>query len=228
MEKDAFYVLGETRQAIVESLRSALEDQMPEMMFSYGLQERNGHGQFRWNFVITALRDKCKHLGWTNIFGVCKRGAWKTPVLFHTGSRYLITFMTETTFATVQRRKDKGKHYLCGGASFNQNVEPQYEQLELDLPPVACDSGMWIAQSREQLAQAVHTSVGEIQGHILVLFDVHGDKLLSVRAVRLTPDLAISTEEENWSGYILLPFVSDYKVELPANDDEDEDLVELL
>lgn len=61
-----------------------------------------------------------------------------------------------------------------------------------------------------------------------MLFDVHGDKLLSVRAVRLTPDLAISTEEENWSGYILLPFVSDYKVELPANDDEDEDLVELL
>lgn len=134
------------------------------------------------------MREKCQYLGQVD-FNVCPRGAWKTPVLFHSASRNLITFMTEDTFKTVQRRKDKGKHYLCGGTSFNVGVEAQYEQLELELPGVLPDMEKWVAKSREQLANAVYADVGEIEGHILVLFDAHVDKLLTVRAVRLTPSL---------------------------------------
>lgn len=214
--------------AIVNGLQSALEHVMPEIMADNNLIERNGYGQFRWNVIIAQLRDKCRHLGWLEL-GICSRGAWKTPVLFHPASRNIITLMTEDTFKSVQRRKDKGKHYLCGSASFNQNIEPQYEQLQLDLPGVSKDAEKWIASSQEQLANAVHADVGDINGHILVLFDVHADKLLSVRAVRLTHNLEISVEEENWSRYIGMPYETNQTIyPQHALEDEEEDLVELI
>lgn len=213
---------------IVEALRQALENVMPDIMIDYNLQERNGYGQFRWNAIIVQLREKCQHLGWLDL-GICKRGAWKTPVLFHSASRNLFTLMTEGTFVEVQRRKEKGKHYLCGGASYNHNLQPQMEQMQMDLPPVERTAEKWVAESREQLASAVHLDVGEINGHILVLFDVHDDKLLSVRAVRVTSDLAISTEEEDWSKYIRMPYEATQTVVPQQNDDDEgESLVELL
>lgn len=213
---------------IVEALRQALENVMPDIMIDNNLQERNGYGQFRWNAIIAQLREKCQHLGWLDL-GICKRGAWKTPVLFHPASRNLFTLMTEGTFVEVQRRKEKGKHYLCGGASYNHNLQPQMEQMQMDLPPVERTAEKWVAESREQLAAAVHLDVGEINGHILVLFDVHDDKLLSVRAVRVTSDLAISTEEEDWSKYIRMPYEATQTVVPQQNDDDEgESLVELL
>lgn len=221
--------LSEIAQAIVDGLRVALEDVMPEIMSDNGLFTHNGAGQFRWNPIITQLRGVCQHLGWVE-FGVCHRGAWKTPLLFDPKSRYIFTFMTENTFKGLQRRKSKGKHYLCGGASFNQGVEPQFEQLEMELPPVIGDEQEWVTQSREQLAQAVCADMGEIQGHILVLFDVRSDRLLTVRAVRLTPTLEISTEEESWSQYIGQSFATGRTAEpqIIDDDEDDEDLVQLL
>lgn len=214
--------------AIVDAVRLAVEDIMPEIMADHSLQERNGYGQFRWNVIIAQLREKCQHLGWLEL-GICPRGGWKTPVLFHPTSRNIITLMREDTFCRVQRRMDKGTHYLCGGSSFNQNVEAQHEQLELCLPGISPENEQWVARSREELAHAVCADVGEVEGHILILFDVHGDKLLTVRAVRLTPDLAISTEEEDWSKYIRLPYSATKAVEPQCNAEEDEDLlVELL
>ncbi|MCI8335411.1 MAG: hypothetical protein HFH25_12650 [Lachnospiraceae bacterium] len=226
--KNFSFNLDSVDHAVVDALRLALEVIMPGIMYDNNLTERNGVGQFRWNPIITQLRAKCQHLGWID-FNVCRRGAWKTPVLFHAVSRNLITFMTENTFKTVQRRKDKGKHYLCGGASFNQNVKAQYEQLELELPGVLSDMEKWVAKSREELANAICASVGEIEGHILVLFDAHLDKLLTVRAVRLTPSLEISTEEEDWTQYITMPYATNQEIEPQQNNEVDEEeLVELL
>lgn len=225
---DFSFNLSELDHAIVAGLRLALEDVMPEIMSDNNLIERNGYGQFRWNVIIAQLRDKCQHLGWLDL-NVCPRGAWKLPVLFHLMSRYILTLMTEDTFRTVQKRKDKGKHYLCGAANFNQNLEPQYEQLKLDLPDVSADTTKWVVQSQEQLAKAIHADIGEIAGHILVLFDVHSDRLLTVRAVRLTQSLEISTEEEDWSRYINIPYGTDHEIEPQRNNEDDgEELVELL
>lgn len=212
---------------IVEATRQALENTMPEIMNDYGFQERNGYGQFRWNAILAQLRDKCQHLGWLE-FGVCKRGAWRTPVLFFPAARYLITFMTEETLSTVQHRKDKGKHYLCGGASYNAGLVPKMEQIKMNLPPVNTDSEKWVAKSREQLASAIKHDISEICGHILIVFDVKNDTLLSVRAVRLTPELAISTEEENWSMYIRMPFDATEVITPEHTEEDTEELVELL
>lgn len=230
-EKIFSFNLPEIAQALVGGLQVALEEVMPEIMSDNNLFTHNGAGQFRWNPIITQLKDVCEHLGWAELgFGVCHRGAWKTPVLFNPKSRYIFTFMTESTFKGLQWRKNKGKHYLCGGAFFNQDVVPQFEQLELDLPPVTVDAQEWVAQSSEQLAQAVRVNVGEIQGHILVLFDVHSDKLLTVRAIRLTPALEISMEEEDWSRYIRQSFAASQMAEpqMIDGDEDDEDLVQLL
>lgn len=215
-------------RAIADALRLALEVVMPGIMDDNNLTERNGYGQFRWNPIIAQLREKCQHLGWID-FNVCRRGAWKTPVLFHVASKDLITFMTEGTLKTVQRRKDKGNHYLCGGASFNQNVKAKYEQMELKMPGVLPDMEKWVAKSREELADAVSTSVEEIEGHILVLFDANVDRLLTVRAVRLTPPLEISTEEEDWTKFIRMPYSANKEIEPQKNNESDEEeLLELL
>lgn len=226
-EKMFSFGFPEIAHAIVNGLQMALENVMPDIMSDYNLPTRNGYGQFRWNPIITQVQDKCQHLGWVET-GICTRGAWKLPVLFHLKSGYIFTLMTEDTFRDVQRRKDKGKHYLSGASSLNLNVKPQYEQLELNLPGVAANAQKWVAKSREQLAQAIRTDVGEIQGHILVLFDDDSDKLLTVRAVRLTPSLEISTEEENWSQFIGKPFSANQRVEPQQTIDDEEDLVVLL
>lgn len=215
-------------RAIVEALRLSTEDIMPEIMSDHNLNERNAYAQFRWNVIIAQLRDKCQHLGWLDM-GTLPRRGWKTPVLFHPASRNVITLMTEGTFSDVRRRTSKGTHYLCGGASFNQDVVAQYEQLELALPDVLSDEGIWVAKSREDFAHAIQVDVGEIFGHILVLFDIRADRLLSVRAVRLTPKLEISTEEEDWSQYIKMPYAPDQIVEPQlSSEDDDEELVALL
>lgn len=215
-------------RAIVDALQVALEQVMPDIMHDNNLLERNGYGQFRWNPIIAQLRDKCQHIGWLEM-DICQRGAWKAPVLFHHSSGNIFTLMTEETFKTIQHRKDKGKHYLCGAAHFNGELEAQYEQLELSLPGVHSDLAECVYRSQEQLARAVHAEVSEIRGHILVLFDSYDDRLLSVRAVRLTHSLEISTEEERWSHFIDMPYATDTAVIPIQNDMEvEEDLVELL
>lgn len=214
--------------AIVEALRVALEDVMPDIMSDHNLVERNGYGQFRWNPIIAQLRETCHLIGWID-FGICSRGAWKTPVLFHPTTSFLFTFMTEDTFSRVQRRRDKGTHYLCGAASFNQELEPKYEQLEIDIPTVDSDFEPWIAKSQAQLAAAVQAEVGDVSGHILVLFRAETDRLSSVRAVRLTHNLEVSTQEEDWSKYIRMPFCGNKKITMQSSVAEDEeDLVALL
>lgn len=216
------------KQGIVNALQLSTENIMPEIMVDNNLLERNGYGQFRWNVIISQLRGMCYHLGWIEL-SICPRGGWKTPVLYHPKTGLIITLMTEDTFKTVQKRTDKGKHYLCGGASFNQGLEPQYEQIELELPGVPVDLDPWVVQSREQLARAVKASAEEIKGHVLVLFDTYADKLLSVRAVRLTPSLEISTAEEDWSELIGKGFDAYGIVEPLQNaEDEYEELVELI
>lgn len=218
--------LSEISHAIVESLRSPLEDKIPDMMQDYGLTERLGHGQYRWNFIITQLKDTCSHLGWIVDNGLCRRGSWKVPVLFYGKARILITFMTESTFSQVRKRRDKEKHYLCGAAAFNHNVKVQYEQFELQLPGIlpTVKNGCHIPGATYA---AVRKDVGDIAEHVLILFDTHFDRLLSVRAVRLTPSLDISFEE-NWTDFIHDPYDAEQVVTPQPNDiDENELLVSL-
>lgn len=226
--KDFTFKLEGINCLIVDALCVAIEDIMPDIMSEHNLLEQNGYGQFRWNVIIAQLRGQCKYLGDLD-FNTCRRGAWKTPVLFHPASRNLITFMTENTFKTVQHRKDKAKHYLCGGASFNQGIKAHYEQMALEIPCISMDEQKWVAKSREELAAAVHKDVGEISGHILVLFSIYADTLLSVRAVRLTPNLEISSEEEDWSLYIHRTYDTGRNIEPQQNNESyEEEFVELL
>ena len=109
--KHACLGLAEIDRTIVEALRYALEELFPEMMQTYHITERNGYGQYKWNFIIAQLKAVCSHLGWIDN-GLCQRAAWKLPVLFYEKTRVLITFMTEDTFVKIQKRSDKGKHYL--------------------------------------------------------------------------------------------------------------------
>ncbi len=213
---------------IVEAIRKSIENIMPDIMDDFNLMERNGYKHFRWNPIIASLREFCNHLGWIEM-GTCRRGGWVLPVCFHPTSHYLITLMTEETFKRAQKKKDKGTYYLCAAAGFNKNVQPKYEQLSLGLPPIDEEDREWIAHSQEQLAACVNASVGEINGHILVIFQEVGDKVISVRAVRLTEKLELSTEEEDWSHLIREAYSATVEVIPPQNDDnaEDEPLVEL-
>lgn len=220
--------LGGLERVITQAVQSAVEVTMPSIMEDHGLEERNGYGQFKWNPIIAHLRSECNHLGWTD-FGVCNRRGWKLPVLFHPQSKMLITLMTEPTLQDLQRRKNKGTHYLCAASAYNPNVKAKYEQTMLDLPPVDVDMS-WIEKSQEQLTSCVDVNPGEVEGHILVVIDCKGDKVESVRALCLTPKLEESTEEENWSEYLTLPFAETQDTVLPQqlDDDDEDDLVDFV
>ncbi len=66
---------------IVEALRQALENVMPDIMIDNNLQERNGYGQFRWNAIIAQLREKCQHLGWLDL-EFASEGRGRLPFCF--------------------------------------------------------------------------------------------------------------------------------------------------
>ena len=205
---------------IVDSLKEALEHEMVDIVDEFGYGTRLGYGQFRWNPIIKHLSLMCDHLGWVE-FSKLRRGAWRAPVLFCPAKHVLLTLMTESTFKDLQRKKNNKGHYLYGCASFNSDIEA--EQTCIDLPDETNSSEKWIVQTREQLARAVQADVGDIAGHILVLFDVVNDVVVKVRAVRLTPELEISQEEEDWSPYIKAPYDANRHVEPQQNDDEDEE-----
>lgn len=226
---DFSFNLDGLEHAIVAAVQSAIEIIMPNILLDNNFQTRNGYGQFRWNAIITRLHETCDQLGWVD-FNTCSRGAWKTPVLFHPASGYLVTFMTEETFKTTQHRRDKGRHYLCGVASLNSNVTAEEDQLKLELPGVSTSTNTWVAKSREDFINSVNATDNDVKGHILVLFEAHADKLLKIRAVRITPTLEISTEAEDWTRYIGIPYNTHQKIEPQNNhiDDEDERFVELI
>lgn len=215
--------------AIVAALEEALEHDMPDIMADFELTDRLGYGQFRWNPIISRLQKVCNHLGYME-FGRNKRGAWTVPILFNPLSGMLFTLMTEKRLKEVQRDKRKGLHYLCGASSFNEGMLPIEEQLELELPEIAPDLTGWIAKTRTQLVDPVKASVGDIKGHTLIVFDVQGDKLISVRAVRLTVNLEEAIISENWSHFIRKPYAATDVVEPQINhdDDDDEMLVDLI
>lgn len=77
--KHACLGLAEIDRTIVEALRYALEELFPEMMQTYHITERNGYGQYKWNFIIAQLKAVCSHLGWIDN-GLCQRAAWKLPL----------------------------------------------------------------------------------------------------------------------------------------------------
>ena len=229
MDKAFSFNLNLVDKWIVKTLKEAIEISMPEIMADNDLDYKNGYGQFRWNVIIKHLNAMCRCIGWVEC-GVCDRASWKLPVLYHDASKYIITLMTESRFKDIQRQKGKARHYLCGAASFNNNIQAKYEQLCLDIPKIGSDNGDYIIRSRKDLVKAVGKDESFILGHILVLFDVFNDKLLKVRAVRVTKDLEISTEEEDWSRFIS-DDVAENKVVEPQyveSNDEEDTLVELL
>lgn len=215
--------------ALVAALEEALEHDMPDIMSDFELTDRLGYGQFRWNPIISRLQKTCNHLGYME-FGRSKRGAWTVPVLYNPLSGMLFTLMTEKRLKDIQRDKKKGLHYLCGASSFNEGLQPIEEQLELELPEIAPDVTGWIVKTRAQLVEAVRATVGDIKGHTLIVFDVQADKLISVRAVRLTVNLEETVVSEDWSSFIRRPYAATDVVEPQSNrnDDDDEMLVDLI
>ena len=133
-QNKGIFMLDGLEQIITRAIQTALEVVMPSIMEDYNLEQRNGYGQFRWNAIISLLQKECIHVGWID-FGLCKRGGWVVPVLFHPKTSRLITLMTEERLSDMQRKRDKGKHYLCGASVFNQGLIPQEEQIMMDLPP---------------------------------------------------------------------------------------------
>lgn len=223
---NTIFKIGNLNLAIVKSLQTSIA-RMSEICTDNDFKTRNGYGAFRWNPIITQLEKNCQHIGW--LTGTCRRGSWNAPVLYESSSNYLITLMTEARLKDVQRKASNGTHYLCGAASFNTNIKNEYEQMTLDLYDASNDLQEKINHSRDQLAESVGVNVDNIKGHILVLFDISFDKLISVRAVRLTPDLHFSSEEEIWTSLI----GKDYCAEQPIEPQtikyiEEEQLVELI
>lgn len=107
-----------------------------------------------------------------------------------------LTLRTEDTFKGIQRRKDKGKHYLCGAAYFNEELDAQYEQLKLVLPGVSADLEECVYRSQEQLAQSIHAEVGEIKDISWFCSILIVDRLLGVRAVVLHIHLKSPTRKK--------------------------------
>ena len=191
MEDDA-------RHAIANGIFSAVTSDMPELIQEHNLPTVNGGSLFRWNFVN---RNVSANLGGRFQTSYVKRGPWKFLILFEQDSGMTFSIMTERNLGRLQRRLPDGIHYLESLVAPNSGYDVVEGQMSLDLGKEPRDQSA-IEKLREEL---LNEFAGVIKNHILILFEYDFHRVLSARAVLLTPELGVAYTED-WSPFLNKPY----------------------
>ena len=211
MEDDA-------RHAIANGIFSAVTSDMPELVQEHNLPTTNGGSQFRWNFIN---RNVSTNLGGRFQISYVKRGPWKFLILFEQDTGITFSVMTERNLSRLQRRLPDGIHYLESLVAPNVGYDIVEGQMSFDLGKEPRDQTA-IEKLRKELLSGF---AGVIKNHILILFEYDYTRVLSARAVLLTPELGVSYTED-WSHFLNKPY--EIKKSSLAESMKDEDLEPLV
>ena len=210
----------DARHAIANGIFSAVTNDIPELIQEHNLPTANGSGLFRWNYIN---RNISQNLGGRFQSSYVKRGPWKFLILFEEQTGITFSVMTEKNLGRLQQRLPNGIHYLESLVVPNAGYDVMEGQLSLDVGKEPRDQTA-IEKLREELLSEF---VGIIKNHILILFEYEYSRVLSARAVLLTPELGVAYTED-WSQFLKKPYIiGKMSVTEDLKDDDAEPLVHL-
>lgn len=189
----------DARHAIANGIFSAVTNDMPELIQEHNLPTNNGGSLFRWNFIN---RNISENLGGRFQTSYVKRGPWKLLILFEQNTGITFSIMTERNLSRLQRRLPNGIHYLESLIVPNVGYEVVEGQISFDIGSVQRDPSA-VEKLRDEL---LRDFAGVIKNHILILFEYDYSRVLSARAILLTPELGIAYSED-WSRFLNKPYL---------------------
>lgn len=193
---------------------------MPELIQEHNLPTANGGSLFRWNFIN---RNISQNLGGRFQTSYVKRGPWKFLILFEDQTGITFSIMTERNLGRLQRRLPSGIHYLESLVVPNAGYDIVEGQLSLDFGKESRDQTA-IEKLRDELLSEF---AGVIKNHILILFEYDYSRVLSARAVLLTPELGVAYTED-WSHFLNKPYIiGKASIAESLKDEDSEPLVQL-
>lgn len=210
----------DAKHAFANGIFNAVTNDMPELIQEQELPTTVGGGLFRWNFIN---RNVSRNLDGTFQATYAKRGAWRALLLYESSVKFTFSIMTENNLGKLQHHLPTNLHYLEALVSQNIGYQPIEGQMRLEECDRERDPSM-VAQLRDQL---LCDFAGIVENHIVILFDYDYSRVLSARAVLLTPKLEVAFSED-WSKYLNKPyFHKDTILAVLTENDDEESLVSI-
>lgn len=215
-------ISDDVRHAIANGIFSAITNDIPEVIQENNLPTSYGAGQFRWNFIN---RNVINHLDGCFQISIVKRGAYPCLIIYDATTDFTFSIMSERNLARLQKRLPAGIHYLEALVSKNTGYDIIEGQVRLDFPETIVRDHTYIDSLRNQL---LNDFTGIVKNHILITFEYSYSRVISARAILLTPEFGIAFSED-WSHFLDTPYIIGKAsiLEELNKDDENEPLVHL-
>jgi len=189
----------DTKHAITNGIFMAITHDIPDLILDHQLPTNNGIGQFRWNYIHKRVSE---NLGGRFQHKYASRGPWKLLLLYEQELGFTFSIMAEKNLSRLQERSSKGIHYLEPLISKNTGYDVIKGQMRL----AGCEHQRNPSDVEKLRDALLSDFAGIIKNHILILFDYSFNKVVSARAILLTPHFDIAFDED-WSSYLKTPYV---------------------
>ena len=189
----------DAKHAIVNGIFTAITHDIPEIIQEYNLPTNNGIGLFRWNFIHKRVEE---NLAGRFQVSYAPRGPWKLLFLFEKELGFTFSIMAEKNLSRLQDHLPRGIHYLEALTSKNTG----YKVLEGQMRLPGCEIKRDASAVENLRDKWLIDFAGIIKNHILILFDYSFNKVVSAKAVLLTPNLEIAYSED-WSNFLKTPYI---------------------
>ena len=188
----------DAKHAIVNGIFTAVTHDIPDIIQDYNLPTNNGVGLFRWNLIHKRVEE---NLAGRYQLSYAPRGPWKLLFLFEQELGFTFSIMAEKNLSRLQDHLPEGIHYLEALISKNTG----YKVIEGQMRLPGCDIKRDASAVEKLRDKLLNDFAGIISNHILILFDYNFNKVISARAVLLTPNLEIAYSED-WSIFLKTPY----------------------
>lgn len=192
-------ISNDSKHAITNGIFTAVTHDIPDLIQDHQLPTNNGIGLFRWNYIHKRVQD---NLGGRFQLKYASRGAWKLLFLYEQELGFTFSIMAEKNLARLQERLPAGIHYLEALISKNTGYDVIQGQMRLE----GCEHRRNPSDIEKLRDLLLSDFAGIMKNHILILFDYSFNRVISARAILLTPQFDIAFDE-NWSGYLESPYI---------------------
>ncbi|MDR2547525.1 MAG: DUF5986 family protein [Lachnospiraceae bacterium] len=192
-------ISNDAKHAITHGIFSAITHDIPDLIQEHGLPTAIGFGQARWNWIHKRVSENLEGRFQVHY---APRGAWKAMLLYENNLGFTFSIMSEKNFTILQKHLPKNVHYIESLISKNTGYDVIQGQMRL----AGCDHHRNPSDVEKLRNMLLTDFAGIIKNHILILFDYNFNRVVSMRAILLTPQFDIAFDED-WSNFLKTPYI---------------------
>ena len=188
-------IYAELAKSLIQIIEDAVGDSIQEDIANNHLRYFNSTPSRIWDHIYSSLEVKLETLNCSVISS--NSGPWHFALIYDRTTDNIITVMREKRFSTLKKQQCKRNkpHYVDAlAAALNDDLKPQFEQMSL-LGGLSIDKEA-IQIRVNQLLSELGGESEFVQNHVLVLFEANDFRLISARAIMVTPNLDIAVNGE--------------------------------